>query len=133
MIPKIKVHLYLKADSFDLAEVTKRLSINPTEAREKTQFPQVSIDMGIACTRWKYTTTEKESLSVSDSMKELIDVFGSKVEVINELINEFQLKTRVVVVINGELVRLPEMYINKESIAFAASINASIGFDLYLD
>ncbi|MDD4096863.1 MAG: DUF4279 domain-containing protein [Oscillospiraceae bacterium] len=133
MIPKIKVHLYLSANSFDLAEVTRRLGVNPTRARENTEWPQVSIDMGIAHASWTYTTIEKQCLSIENPFKELIEVFFPKIAVIKELIQEFRLETTLVVVINGESVTLPEMHLSEEIIAFAASINSSIGFDMYLD
>lgn len=133
MTPRIKVHLYLSADSFDLAEVTRRLDVTPTCTREKSEWPQVSIDMEIAHVSWNYTTTEIQSLSVENSFSELIEVFNPKIAVIKELIQEFRLETTLVVVINGESVNLPEMQLSEEIIAFAASINASIGFDMYLD
>ena len=89
--------------------------------------------MEIAHVSWNYTTTEIQSLSVENSFLELIEVFDPKIAVIKELIQEFRLETTLVVVINGESVNLPEMQLSEEIIAFAASINASIGFDMYLD
>jgi hypothetical protein len=133
MIPTIRVKIYLTADKFDLAEVTRRIGVIPTRAREKSEWPQVSIDLGFAVDEWNYETPEKQCLSVEESFREMLAIMAPKITVIKELIQEFQLETSLLVIVCGETMNLPEMYLSKEIIAFAASINASIGFDMYLD
>lgn len=133
MIPTIRVKIYLTADKLDLAEVTRRLGVTPNRARKKSEWPQVSIDLGIAVDEWNYGTPEKRCLSVDVSFKEMYATMGPKTDIIKELIRKYNLETGFVVVVCGESVNLPEMQLSEEIIAFAASINASIGFDMYLD
>lgn len=133
MIPTIIVYFCIYADYFDLAEVTRRLGITPARAREKSEWPQVSIDLGIAANEWIFEVTEKQSLAVEMPFKKMIAILGQKTDTIQELIQEYGLETGFGVIIHGEAGELPEMQLPEDIIAFAASINASISFDMYLD
>lgn len=133
MIPTIKVFFCLYADYFDLGEVTRRLGLTPTRAREKREWPQVSIELGIAANEWIFEVTEKQCYSVEIPFKKMIAILGQKTDAIQDLIREYGLEIGLGVIIQGEAVELPEMHLSEEIIAFAASIKASIGFDMYLD
>jgi len=126
-IPSIKVTFYIMADEFDLEEVTRRLGINPTETRTKDSFPP----QGLAHTSWSLDVEEKDCCAVAILFEEMLEVLGGKSETIKTLCDDYNLETSFVVVIHMQGEDNPEMFLPREVISFAASINADIGFDLY--
>ncbi|MCV42291.1 DUF4279 domain-containing protein [Listeria monocytogenes] len=56
-----------------------------------------------------------------------------KENIINSLCNDLNLKAIFTVVINMENGDGPELVLTKEIISFISSINAEVGFDIYVD
>lgn len=129
ILPQIRVSFFFTGDEFDTEDVTSRMGITPTKIRKKEDFPIRKL----AHTSWEIDT-EKESCNVtSRQIGKLIKLLIGKELIINQLCSEYNITpgfTVSVFMINGDM---PEMVLSKEIITFLASINAEVGFDLYID
>ena len=130
-IPSIKVAFYISADKFDIDEVTRKVGINPTGTRTNADFPEQSIAAGVAKTIWWFEVEEENCIAVSILFKKLLIILDSKSKIINAICNDYGLETGFEVVIHCQDGNNPELVLTREIVAFAASINAEIGFDLY--
>lgn len=127
-LPQIRAEFYLIGDEFNTDDVTKRLNITPSEIREKKDFPI----QDFAHTLWVLDTGKESCKVVSWQCEKLIKLMAGKESVINQICKDYNVKTRVEVTINMENGDGPEIVLEKEIVAFLASINAEIGFDLYI-
>ena len=130
-IPKISIELNFNGGDVDLGLITEELGINPTKARTKEDWPQVSIDMGLAHDSWSFSSGNKESLSVSCVFEEFISTFSGKEEIINKLMSKYALESILIILIKAEGDEKPELILNKNCIKFASKIGAEIHLDLY--
>lgn len=129
ILPQIRVSFFFTGDEFNTEDVTSRMNIAPTKIRKRQDFPVEEF----AHTSWKMDT-EKESCNViSLQFNKIVKLLIGKESIINQLCSEYNITIRFVVsvfMVNGDM---PEMVLTKEIIAFLASINAEVGFDLYID
>src|ERR1035437_8245031 len=132
-MPRIKVIFFLAADSFDIEEVTKIMKIQPMRTRKKKDWPIGTINAGFASDIWEIRTEEEECKAVRWQFEKIMRELFGRTKTINDLRRELNLKTGVVVVIKSKVGDFPEMVLTQEIISFAASINADIGFDMYID
>lgn len=130
-IPRIEVTFYIMADEFDLNEVTCRLGVTPTETRTKDSYPHQSIAAGVAHTEWSIDLVEENCIAVSFLFEKLLNVLSGKEKLITQVCDDFNLEAGFVVVIHMKDGDSPEVILPREVVAFAAAINAEIGFDLY--
>ena len=129
--PSIKVWFCLDADEVDLGYVTKKLGIIPTETRTRESFPPQSIAAGFAKDVWSFIIKEENCIAVSILFEKLLSVFKGKEGIIKKLCDDLGLEAAFEVVIHMQDGNSPEVVLPREVIAFAAAINAEIGFDLY--
>ena len=130
--PSISLTFFLTADEFDLDEVTRKMEITPTGTRTKDSFPQQSIDAGFACTGWVLEIEEEHCLAVSILFDRLLEVLRGKEKTIERLQNDYGIEASISISIYmHDIAARPEIWLPQEVVQFAASINASIGFDLY--
>ena len=129
--PSISVTLYLTADEFSLDDVTRKMGILPTQNRVKDSFPPQSIAAGIAQTGWVLEIKEEHCLAVSILFERMIDMLSGKEEIINNVQNDYGIEASFSVSIHMHEAANPEIWLPQEAVKFAASINASIGFDIY--
>lgn len=123
----------MAGNNVNLDILTEKLNLQPTRIRKKNEWPQASIIAGIAQDVWELQMGKEECRAVSIQLDKLQDSLYSKVEIIKELSKKYLLETSITVVIEMETGDGPEMVLSKENIAFLSSINAEIGFDLYID
>lgn len=110
-----------------LSEITKALAIEPSRIKKKEEFRVAEY----ASFMWEFTTGKQHSKSVDFQSEELLKLFRGKEEVIVKLVNSYNLKPDLVVIIHAEIGDGPEINLSKEIIKFAAEIEAEIGFDVY--
>lgn len=130
VVERIKTMLCLTKHEFDLEAVTHELGIIPTTARRWEEFPPQSIAAGVAETEWVYEIEQKNCRSVSIVFRRLMDVFQDRQKLM-QVVEKYQLKVDVVIVIqmiNGDS---PLILLEKEEIDFLSEIRADLGFDLY--
>ena len=126
-IPSIKVIFGIFADEFDLDEITRRIGVIPTKARTKDSFRVQTL----ACTEWVLETGQENVIAIDIQFKKMLKMLEGKADVIKRVCDEYNLETNFVVVIHTMVCEEPELVLSREVIAFAAAINAEIGFDLY--
>lgn len=133
IIPEIALSFTLsglnKID-FDIDEVTRKLKIEPTRARKKHEFPQASIDAGIASDYWDFEIREGCD-DISIPSKKLFDVLFPKKDVIDNLCKELNLEVNFTVIMHLSCGTNPLNEIPKEVMQFISSFNTGLGFDLY--
>lgn len=118
-------------EDFPLDEVTKRLGVEPTttwRVDEKVR-PHQPLERFYTC--WKYKVGPVQSLDVDDVLEPLYAQFYSKVDIINNLKEQYDLSVRIVVVIEIENGCKPALTIAPAFSRFASSVGADIEVDLY--
>ena len=75
LTPKVKVSFYMSGDDVDLDVLTEQIGIKPTKVRKKSEWPQVSISMGMAKDSW-LLETEKEECTKED-VRQCVHIFSN--------------------------------------------------------
>lgn len=134
-MPKIKVSLFLttKNDNIDFEYISKRLDIEPTYTRKKSDFPIQSIKLGFAKNGWVIHTNRDYSFSVSDQVEKIQNMFIGKEHIVCELCKKYSLKVTLEIVIEMEEGNPPEIVLSPENIKFLSQINARLAFDIYIE
>ncbi|MDL2251013.1 DUF4279 domain-containing protein [Lachnospiraceae bacterium OttesenSCG-928-J05] len=130
-MPLISISFCMSSKSADLARITELLNLNPSKSRKKSEWPQASIDAGVACDLWKLETEQVTSVSVDSEFKRMTNLLEGEKEKIISLCKEYEMDVHFEVVVHTKTTKTPAIYLEKESIQFLASINADIGFDVY--
>lgn len=133
MSPRIHLKLFLNGDGIDLDMITQALGLNPSLARKKNDWPQGTIDAGLAVDTWMYQTSCVTSRAVYEQFKELQSIFAGKITILTELIEKFSLSTTVTIVIEMDAGNAPELVIEPEQIRFLSQIHAELAYDLYIN
>lgn len=124
-----KNHLYFSFDgeSFNTEVISTELGIEPTSVRiKKDPVPK--------STSWKYKIEAGNDIDLEIHLEKLIDIFEPKIEVINRLKRELNLKTRLQFVIHIDInpaASTPYFGLNKRTIDFLNKTQTEVDFDLY--
>ncbi|MGN9163744.1 DUF4279 domain-containing protein [Tissierellaceae bacterium HCP3S3_D8] len=129
ILPKIRVSFYLSGDMLNTDNVTKRINIIPTETRQKEDFPIKEFGSNY----WLLETKKESCKAVSWQFDKILEKLHEKEEIINQICKEYDAETGFVVTVFMENGDGPELVLTREIISFLASINAEVGFDLYID
>lgn len=122
-------YLYFSFDSdfFDTEILTKKLGIEPTSLMiKKDPVPK--------STAWKYQVEVGNEIDLETPLEKLIDIFEPKIEVINQLKRDLNLKTRLQFVIDIDInpvASTPYFGLNKRTIDFLSKTDTEVDFDLY--
>jgi hypothetical protein len=128
-LPKIRVEFYFMGDTFSISDVTKEMELTPALAREKSDFPIKEI----AQTIWMIRTDKESCKVVSWQFEKLKKNLIGKEKTIKQICHKYNIKVGFSIKVWMENGYKPEMLLTQEIIAFLASINAEVGFDLYID
>jgi hypothetical protein len=128
-LPQVRVSFFLVGDEFNLDNVTKKMNIMPTDTREKKDCPVKQF----AYTTWSLRTEKDSCKAVSVQFERIMKLLLGKEKIINEICNTYNSNVIFEIGIFMENGDRPEMVLTKEIILFLASINAEVGFDLYVD
>lgn len=128
-LPQVRVSFFFTGDEFSINNVTNAMKVQPTYAREKKDFPIQQI----AKTTWVLETDKESCKAVAWQFEKLLRELGGKERIINHICNENGISAEFCVTVWMENGDKPEMVLTKEIISFLASINAEVGFDLYID
>jgi len=124
-IPSISVSFCLSSINnvdFDLSRVTSLMKIDPTKSRNKKQFPQISIDKGIAKSYWELKIEEKHCQNISIPFEKLFNLLYDKVSIINFICEEMHLNVDIVIVIRVKCGNRPLDILPKKVISFLSLI-----------
>lgn len=115
------------AEYFDTKMITEKLNLEPTSIMVKKEPVPKS-------TAWKYKIEAGNEIDLETPLEKLIDIFESKIEIINELKNKYNLTTRVQFVIDIDInpeSSTPYFGLNRKTIDFLAKTGTEVHFDLY--
>ena len=126
----IRAYLSLFSDHFPLEDVTERLGVQPTSTYRKGDKGKYSIKKE---TSWDFETEEMYTLYVSEPINEILDIFESKINLINEIKNDYDLTIKLFIVIVIEDNCSPAIIIDHRLVSFLHAISAEIDIDQYIN
>jgi len=109
--------------------MTTSIRIEPTKVwvKESFRLPEH------AGNKWLLSSGYQVSKGISDQFEQLIVKLADEVDAINLLRSQYKdLSCFFEVVIQAFEQQLPEMILSRSCISFAASLDAEIGFDMYI-
>lgn len=142
---EIRITFYLVGKNglhVDLNYISERLNLFSTKTRTPDDWPDYIKNPNNELPDelkprylWEFDMQYEKCNAVSTRFEEMLKIFKDKAKIINELKDQFILEAGFEVGIHAQHDQgnLPEMCLTKEIIMFAASIEADIGFDMYLD
>lgn len=129
---KVKVYFSLFGDAFPLEEITERLEITPTKTYKKGDLiPNRSIPLYRKETSWDLGTGYQVSLDVNNQLQKIINKLKNKASIINEIKDAYSVECKFFIVVKIEEGNTPGLYLDKEIIKFASTIEAEFDVDLY--
>ncbi|MED3804988.1 DUF4279 domain-containing protein [Lysinibacillus xylanilyticus] len=128
---QVKIYFSLFGDDFSIDDVTEKLEITPTDTYKKGDLIQNRSIFIRKETSWDLGTGYQFSLDVNDQLKQIIGMLQNKSSIINEIKEAYSLKCKFFIVIKIEKGNTPALYLDKDIIKFASSIEAEIDVDLY--
>lgn len=140
-IDKTKVMAYfsLFGEEFPVNEVTKLLSIEPTESYNKGDvIVRQKNDKTISTTvhyrketAWVLSSGYQESYDVTEQLAQVLEPLKNKTAIINQLRKRYRLDCLFSIVIIMENGQTPALHLDNKQIEFANSIEAEFDIDLY--
>ncbi|MCY9549980.1 DUF4279 domain-containing protein [Lysinibacillus xylanilyticus] len=128
---QVKIYFSLFGDDFSIDDVTEKLEITPTDTYKKGDLIQNRSIFIRKETSWDLGTGYQFSLDVNDQLKQIIGMLQNKSSIINEIKEAYSLECKFFIVIKIEKGNTPALYLDKDIIKFASSIEAEIEVDLY--
>ncbi|MFJ7887250.1 DUF4279 domain-containing protein [Lysinibacillus xylanilyticus] len=128
---QVKIYFSLFGDDFSIDDVTEKLEITPTDTYKKGDLIQNRSIFIRKETSWDLGTGYQFSLDVNDQLKQIIGMLQNKSSIINEIKEAYSLECKFFIVIKIEKGNTPALYLDKDIIKFASSIEAEIDVDLY--
>ena len=139
---EINIWFSLSGRNVNLDEITDKLGIIPCQVRTLDDWPEAIKNPKNELPDelkpryiWQVDIGYEVSRLVRDRFEVILNLLTDKIDIINELKKQFSLKASFTVGIHAQhdQCNMPEMFLTQEIIAYAASIGADIGFDMYLD
>ncbi|MCC2390033.1 DUF4279 domain-containing protein [Bacillus pacificus] len=127
-------------DIFPLEAITEALNIEPTRTYKKGDVVARRDNPNLVFTKtlyrketdWTLSTGYQESYYINNQLHIILKSLEGKTEQLKYLKKKYDLQFLFMVVIQVENNESPAMYLQKEIINFASSIQAEIHFDLYI-
>ncbi|MEJ9111927.1 DUF4279 domain-containing protein [Bacillus paramobilis] len=127
-------------DIFPLEAITEALSIEPTRTDKKGDVVARRDNPNLVSTKtlyrketdWTFSTGYQESYDINNQLHIILKSLEGKTEQLKHLKKKYSLEFLFMIVIQVENNESPAMYLQKEIINFACSIQAEIHFDLYI-
>jgi hypothetical protein len=126
------VYFSLFGDEFPLEDVTEKLEVTPTETYKKGDLiPNRSTACYRKETSWDLGTGYQVSLNVNNQLQQIINKLHNKSSIINEIKEAYSVECKFFIVVKIEQGKTPALFLDKDIIKFAASIEAEFDADLY--
>lgn len=127
LLPQIEVSFLLISDDDNIDVITNRLKIVPSKIRKKESFKIKEF----AHTLWELSSGRENCKVVSWQFDKVLSMLLGKEDIINDIMNDYNLEACFVVSVHAENGDGPEVTLTKEIIKFVGKIDATIDFDLY--
>lgn len=119
-------------DDFPIDDITEKLEVTPTETYKKGDLiPNRSTVHCRKETSWDLGTGYQDSLDVNDQLQQVVGKLQKKTSTINEIKDAYSVECKFFIVIKIEKGVTPALYLDKDIIKFASSIEAEFDVDLY--
>lgn len=129
---QIMVYFSLYGDEFPLDDVTEKIEVTPTKTYKKGDLiPNRSTACYRKETSWDLGTGYQVSLDVNNQLQQIINKLQNKASIINEIKEAYSVECKFFIVVKIEQGNTPALYLVKDIIKFAASIEAEFDVDLY--
>ncbi|WP_419876310.1 DUF4279 domain-containing protein [Candidatus Pristimantibacillus sp. PTI5] len=136
---KVMAYFSLFGEEFPVNEVTKLLSIEPTESYNKGDvIVRQKNDKIISTTvhyrkktAWVLSSGYQESYDVTEQLAQVLEPLKIKTAIINQLRKRYRLDCLFSIVIIIENGQTPALHLDNKQIEFANSIEAEFDIDLY--
>ncbi|HDR6317994.1 TPA: DUF4279 domain-containing protein [Bacillus thuringiensis] len=130
----------ITGDIFPVEVITEALSIEPTSTYKKGDVVAKRDNPNLVSTKiiyrketdWTLSTGYEESYDINNQLHVILKSLEGKTEQLKHLKKKYSLQFLLMVVIQVENNESPAMYLQKNIIDFASSIQAEIHFDLYI-
>ncbi|HDR7913935.1 DUF4279 domain-containing protein [Bacillus pretiosus] len=130
----------ITGDIFPVEVITEALSIEPTSTYKKGDVVAKRDNPNLVSTKiiyrketdWTLSTGYQESYDINNQLHVILKSLEGKTEQLKHLKKKYSLQFLFMVVIQVENNESPAMYLQKDIIDFASSIQAEIHFDLYI-
>lgn len=127
-------------DIFPVEAITNALRIEPTRTYKKDDVVARHDNPNLVSTKtlyreetaWTLSTGYQESYDINNQLQVILKSLEGKTEQLKHLKKKYGLQFLFMVVIQVENNESPAMYLQKDIIDFASSIQAEIHFDLYI-
>ncbi|EJS69420.1 DUF4279 domain-containing protein [Bacillus wiedmannii] len=127
-------------DIFPVEAITNALRIEPTRTYKKDDVVARRDNPNLVSTKtlyrketdWTLSTGYQESYDINNQLHVILKSLEGKTEQLKHLKKKYSLQFLFMVVIQVENNESPAMYLQKDIIDFASSIQAEIHFDLYI-
>ncbi|MEB9505982.1 DUF4279 domain-containing protein [Bacillus anthracis] len=127
-------------DIFPVEAITDALSIEPTRSYKKGDVVARHDNSNLVSTKtlyreetaWTLSTGYQQSYDINNQLYVILKSLEEKTEQLKQLKKKYDLQFLFMVVIQVENNESPAMYLQKDIIDFASSIQAEIHFDLYI-
>ncbi|MGE1126296.1 DUF4279 domain-containing protein [Bacillus wiedmannii] len=127
-------------DIFPVEAITEALSIEPTRTYKKGDVVARRNNPNLVSTKiiyrketdWTLSTGYQESYDINNQLHVILKSLAGKIEQLKHLKKKYSLQFLFMIVIQVENNESPAMYLQKNIIDFASSIQAEIHFDLYI-
>lgn len=127
------VYFALTGEEFNPQIVTERIGIIPTEKWNKGDKGKYKQDLEYSC--WKLSTDKgKKYIIVDNLVDEVVTQLFDKIEIINDLKNQFYLDSVLEIVIyidTNEEQTTPSLGLDLKTIEFLYKTQTKIDFDIY--
>lgn len=128
---QVKVYFSLFGDDFPLDKVTGKLELTPSETYKKGDLNPNGSTVFTKETSWNLGTGYQVSLDVNDQLQQIVCRLQNKSSIIKEIKDSYSLECKFFIVIKIEKGNTPALYLDKDIIKFASSIEAEFDIDLY--
>lgn len=128
----------ITGDIFPVEAITDALNIEPTRTYKKSDIVARRDNPNLVSTKtlyrketnWALSTGYQESYDINNQLYVILKSLEEKTEPLKQLKKKYDLEFLFMVVIQIENNESPAMYLQKDILDFASSIQAEIHFDL---
>lgn len=137
-LSSVEVDFIVEGREFDLDYFTKKIGLVPTEVRRPDDWPQlVKSNLNIPkelYPRYEWCISQKEESCkhISEPINKIKSLLTGKEKKLKEFCETYNLSLTLSIVINAEIMNLPEMVLPQEIVCYFGNLKAEIGFDIYV-
>lgn len=128
----VRVDFRIIGEEFDIQMISKELGIAPTISWNKGDLIK-NTKKAHTYTAWIFSTGVEETLDINSQLKKMEKIFYSKENILCVIRKKYNLEFCIDIVIVIENQSPPAIYLDKDIVHFASTIDARFDFDTYVN